>query len=116
MGFDLTETGKRAKTAAFVLQSLSSEDKNRALAAAADALKKDAQSIISENQKDLAKARERGTSPAMIDRLELNEKRIDDMAEGLMQVRSLPVPTALRYRRSGFPWEFAGSYTNPVRT
>lgn len=40
MGFDLTETGKRAKTAAFVLQSLSSEDKNRALAAAADALKK----------------------------------------------------------------------------
>lgn len=92
MGFDLTETGKRAKTAAFVLQSLSSEDKNRALAAAADALKKDAQSIISENQKDLAKARERGTSPAMIDRLELNEKRIDDMAEGLMQVSELPDP------------------------
>lgn len=92
MGFDLLETGRYAKTAAYSLQSLSCEEKNKGLLAVADALVKDCDRIIEENGKDIKKAKERGTSPAMIDRLELSKKRIDEMALGIRQVCGLPDP------------------------
>ena len=93
MGFDLIETGRSAKEAAFVLQSLSSEEKNKGLLAVADALEKNCRLILEANAKDVEKAKERGTSAAMIDRLELSEKRIGEMAEGVRQVCDLPDPT-----------------------
>lgn len=92
MGFDLNDTGKRAKTAAFVLQSLSDEEKKRALLAVADSLEADRGIILEENGKDVERAKERGTSSAMIDRLQLSEKRIADMALGVRQVCDLPDP------------------------
>ena len=92
MGFDLIQTGKNAKEAAFVLQSLSTKEKNNALMAVSDALVANSALIIKENEKDVDAAKEKGTSPAMIDRLALDEKRIADMAEGVRQVSALPDP------------------------
>ena len=60
MGFDLKRTGKNAKEAAFVLQSLSCDDKNRGLLAVADALEAEADAIIKENAKDIENAKARG--------------------------------------------------------
>ncbi len=92
MGFDLIETGKRAKEAAYKLQSLSSDRKNEGLYAVADALEKNSAAIISENKKDMEAAEKAGTSPALLDRLELNEKRIADIALSIRQVCDLTDP------------------------
>ena len=56
----LLRTGKNAKEAAFVLQSLSCDDKNRGLLAVADALEAEADAIIKENAKDIENAKARG--------------------------------------------------------
>ena len=92
MGFDLNETGKLAKEAAYTLQSLSREDKSRGLLAVADALEKNAAAIIGENKKDLENAKAAGTSDALLDRLMLDEKRIGEMALSVRQVSELPDP------------------------
>ncbi len=92
MGFDLIETGKKAKEAAYKLQSLSSDRKNEGLYAVADALEKNSAAIISENKKDMEAAEKAGTSPALLDRLELNEKRIADIALSIRQVCDLTDP------------------------
>ena len=92
MAFDINETGRAAKDAAFSLQALSCDEKNKALCAVADALIKNSALIISENAKDVAAAKEKGTSPALIDRLCLDEKRIGDMAVGVRQVAGLSDP------------------------
>ncbi len=92
MGFDLIETGKKAREAAYELQSLSSDKKNAGLYAVADALVAASAEIISENRKDMDAARNAGTSPALLDRLELNEKRIEDMAISIRQVCDLTDP------------------------
>ena len=92
MAFDIIETGRAAKDAAFILQTLSSDTRNKALCTVADALIKNNTIIISENAKDIAVAKEKGTSPAMIDRLYLDEKRIGDMALSIRQVAGLLDP------------------------
>ena len=91
--FDLIDTGKRAKTAAYILQSFSHEEKQKGLLAAADALEENADIIIAENKKDVEKAESGGTSAAMIDRLRLDEKRIKDMALSVRQIADLDDPT-----------------------
>lgn len=90
--FDLTDTGKRGKTAAFVLQSFSHEKKREGLFAVADALEKNADALIAENEKDIVKAKENGTSAAMLDRLKLDKKRIGEMALSVRQVADLDDP------------------------
>ncbi len=60
MAFDINETGRAAKDAAFSLQALSGDEKNKALCAVADALIKNSALIISENAKDVAAAKEKG--------------------------------------------------------
>ena len=92
MGFDLNETGREAKEAAYILQSLSTEKKNEGLRAVADALEKNIAPILKGNAADVEAARGRGTSEAMIDRLVLDEKRIRDMACGVRSVCDLPDP------------------------
>lgn len=92
MGFDITQTGKKAKEAAYVLQSLSCDKKNEGLRAVADALVKNADSIIAQNAVDLDRARSSGTSDAMLDRLMLDGMRIDAMALSIRQVCDLTDP------------------------
>jgi glutamate-5-semialdehyde dehydrogenase len=83
---------KEAKEGAKALAKLSSKEKNSILQTMAEALKKKAKTLIAENQKDITFAEKKGLSKALIDRLTLNEKRIDEMAKGLMEVTALPDP------------------------
>ncbi len=86
------EQAKLAKQAALKMAGLTTEQKNSALFAMADALEKRKDEIIKINAEDVQAAQEKGTRQNMIDRLILNEKRIADMAEGLRQTALLPDP------------------------
>lgn len=74
------------------VQKLSTEQKNRALSAAADKLVANKAQILDANKKDIDAGRASGMSEALIDRLTLTDKRIDQIAEGLLQVAALPDP------------------------
>ncbi len=82
---------KQAKAAKSVLAKLTSEQKNDALYAMADALVDSADDILSENLKDIEAARSI-ISDVMIDRLTLTKERIAAMAEGIREVAKLPDP------------------------
>ncbi|MBU4371814.1 MAG: glutamate-5-semialdehyde dehydrogenase [Proteobacteria bacterium] len=88
----MTEMGRQARRASTILARTSSNVKNRALAAMADALVRNGDLLIRENGKDLAHARGIGLSQAMIDRLTLTESIIAGIANGLAEVASLPDP------------------------
>lgn len=82
---------KQAKAAKSELAKLSSEDKNNALLAMADALWENCAAILEENKKDVEAARGKITD-VMIDRLSLDEGRIKGMADGIRDVVKLPDP------------------------
>lgn len=81
-----------AKEGAKSLAKASSKQKNQVLIKMAKAIKNRADELISENKKDIEYAEKKGLSMALIDRLTLNEKRINEMAEGLKEVTHLPDP------------------------
>lgn len=81
-----------AKKASHALARLSSAVKNDLLINMAEALVRNAESLIEENEKDLAAARENGLASAMVDRLALDFERIRSMANGLKEVAELPDP------------------------
>lgn len=83
---------KRAKEASYKLAALSSTHKNNALIGIADRLLAEEGKILEANKVDVSSAEARGVKPAQIDRLSLNRKRINDMAEGLRQIVNLPDP------------------------
>lgn len=82
---------KKAKDAKGELAKLSSEDKNNALLAMANALEEDCEAILAENKKDVEAARGK-ISDVMIDRLSLDEGRIKGMADGIRDVVKLADP------------------------
>jgi len=84
--------GAQAKAASRELAKLSSRRKNAILEAMADELDAQREWIKTENMKDLEAGRAAGLSAAMIDRLELTDKRIDGMINGLRDVAVLPDP------------------------
>ena len=88
----LNEIGKRAKRASFILGKLSNQKKNEALLAIAEALIEHQNDIIVENQKDVEKARSNGMKESLLDRLSLNEARIEGMANGIRKVAKLDSP------------------------
>ena len=89
--------GRAARAAAHVLAIASTEQKNRALRAAADALRARRHKILAANQRDMSEASAKGLSPALLDRLALDEKRVDAMAWGLEDIERLadPIGTVL---------------------
>jgi glutamate-5-semialdehyde dehydrogenase len=89
---DVHDAARRARLAARVLGSLTTEVKDRALHAAADAVLDNVDRIVSANAADLEIARSAGTPEAMLDRLALNPQRVDGIAAGLRQVAGLPDP------------------------
>lgn len=89
---DLQEMGKKACAAKYLLQKAQTEEKDRALNAAAQALCEHAEEIIMANEEDIAAGEANGMHPGMIDRLRLNTERIQAMAEGLRQITQLPDP------------------------
>jgi len=88
----LEKLGKNAKAAARVLAVASSEAKNMALIKAAEALRSRQNHILSENALDMDAATGKGLTGAMLDRLLLNEDRIEAMACGLEDISNLPDP------------------------
>ena len=82
----------KARASAAALRRLSTEEKNAALQAIADALESDAAGIFAANAEDVAAARQNGLSPAMVDRLTLTEGRFRSMVEGVRFVAGLPDP------------------------
>ena len=81
-----------AKEGGRTLAKVSSKQKNGALVSMAEALQKRSGELILENKMDIKFAQGKGLSKALIDRLTLNEKRINEMAQGLIEVSALPDP------------------------
>jgi glutamate-5-semialdehyde dehydrogenase len=81
-----------AREGARSLAKASSKQKNAALLGMAEALKRRSKELIRENEKDIKFAESKGLSKALIDRLTLTEKRIQEMAQGLAEVAALPDP------------------------
>ncbi|MEG1869533.1 MAG: glutamate-5-semialdehyde dehydrogenase [Oscillospiraceae bacterium] len=92
MSISVIEMGKAAKTAARELGQLGSNQKNKGLAAIAEALENNIDAIVAANEIDLKTARDNGTSPAMLDRLTLDKKRILDIAGAVRQLIGLDDP------------------------
>ena len=86
------QMGKQARAAAYQLAQLSSDEKNAILRAMAAAIRTAAPELLAANAKDIAAGTEKGLSAAMLDRLKLDEKRIEAMAAGIDQVATLPDP------------------------
>ena len=84
--------GRRARAASRALRLASTDRKNAALLAAADALVVAADHIVAANSVDLVRAEASGTSLAVLDRLRLNTDRVRSMAGGLRQVAALADP------------------------
>ncbi|EIP5899102.1 glutamate-5-semialdehyde dehydrogenase [Vibrio cholerae] len=89
---DLTVLGKAAKVASFQLATASTAQKNQALAIMADQLEAQSASILAANAKDIALGREAGLSDAMLDRLLLNESRLQAIANDVRNVIKLNDP------------------------
>lgn len=81
-----------AKRASRTLNYTSTQIKNDALLRMADLLEQHRDRVKRENERDLAAGRESGLSAAMMDRLELSDKRIAGIVEGLQQMVALPDP------------------------
>ncbi|MCK4743021.1 MAG: glutamate-5-semialdehyde dehydrogenase [Sulfuriflexus sp.] len=101
----MRELGMRARKASRVMASANTGQKNAALAAIADALLESRASLLAANKQDMDAGRKSGLDAALLDRLELNDERIDGMAEGLRQVAALPDPIGeiegMKYQPSG---------------
>ncbi|RUP34446.1 MAG: glutamate-5-semialdehyde dehydrogenase [Mycolicibacterium sp.] len=97
------DAARRARVASRVLATLTTQAKNRALHAAADAVLAAADAVLAANAEDIQTARAAGTAEAMIDRLALNPQRLDGIAAGLRQVAGLPDPVGEVLRGSTLP-------------
>lgn len=81
-----------AKRASRILRTASTRQKNAALLALADQIEKHAARIAHANAEDLAAARAAGLSPAFLDRLDVTDKVLREMAQGCRKVAELPDP------------------------
>jgi len=101
----MTQLGQQARAASRVLARAQTRQKNAALQAIAEAIAQQRAQILAENRKDLDAGRDKGLDAALLDRLELNDARIDGMIDGIHQIAALPDPVGevsdLKYQPSG---------------
>ena len=88
----INQLGSEAKEASVVLSQASLQQKNDALRCISQQIELKRKEILEENLKDLASAKEKSIGSALIDRLELNDDRINSMISGLQVVSDLPDP------------------------
>ncbi|MCZ6744557.1 MAG: glutamate-5-semialdehyde dehydrogenase [Alphaproteobacteria bacterium] len=88
----MARLGEAARDAAGALAMVATEAKNQALKAAAGAIRANAADILAANDADMEAAKTRGLSSAMLDRLELDDARIEAMAKGLEDIAALADP------------------------
>ncbi len=92
---ELNLKGQYAKNASYILNKASTVLKNDALTAIAKALIEKQELIINENNKDIENAKAKGMSKTLLDRLSLDNNRIEAMAQGVMQIVSLNDPVGI---------------------
>ncbi|MDA1369404.1 MAG: glutamate-5-semialdehyde dehydrogenase [Proteobacteria bacterium] len=101
----MLKLGIQARAASWEIGKASTAQKNAALLAIADAINSKREQLLAANQLDLVAGKGKQLEPALMERLELNEARIDSMIEGLRQVASLDDPVGeisdLKFRPSG---------------
>ncbi len=101
----IAEVGRSARAASRIIGSASSASKSEALKQIARAVDAARDNIKTENAKDMAAAEQNGIDQPLIDRLMLNDKGIDQMIEGILQVESLKDPVGemsdFSYRPTG---------------
>jgi glutamate-5-semialdehyde dehydrogenase len=101
----MTQLGQQARAASRVLARAQTRQKNAALQAIAEAIAEQREQILAENRKDLEAGRAKGLDEALLDRLELNDSRIDAMIDGIHQIAALPDPVGeisdLKFQPSG---------------
>lgn len=96
LAVDLTQMGEQARTAARLLAKATTEQKNAALAAMADALMANSDAILDANRLDLEDGRANGLTDALLDRLDL-QKRLVGIANDVRSVAGLPDPVGHEY-------------------
>ena len=89
---DYQAVAEQAKSARAVIATASTQTKNSALLAIKEAMAASRLSILQANLKDLDAGRNQGLDAALLDRLELNDARIDGMIEGVEHIIALPDP------------------------
>ena len=95
----MIEIGRGARAASLRLARATTTEKNAALAGMAAALRRGGNTLLAANADDLARARESGLTAATTDRLRLDEKRIDAIAQALDDIRALPDPIGSEIER-----------------
>jgi glutamate-5-semialdehyde dehydrogenase len=88
----MREIGARARAAARVIANAPAQQKTRALTAAARSLRERAREILAANARDLTEARARGLALSFLDRLTLDEARVEAMARAVEEIAALPDP------------------------
>lgn len=88
----MAEVGRKARAAAAPLSIATTEQKNKALMAAADAMLEARADILEANRLDLANAEKNGMAPSFIDRLTLDDGRINAIADGIRAIAALSDP------------------------
>ncbi len=89
---ELIEIGKKAKKASGIISNASSSVKDQILLIAASNLKKNKAQVLKANATDLENAEQNGLKGAILDRLKLNDERIDIIADGLVELSNLDDP------------------------
>lgn len=93
----------KAKSAVKQIRTLSTLTKNTVLRNLAEEIVKEKDHIIKENKKDLEEAKKKNLSPALIDRLELNEKRIISLSNSVLEISNLEDPVGKVIRGMTLP-------------
>jgi glutamate-5-semialdehyde dehydrogenase len=96
---DMNAMGVAARGAARAVREASTDTKNAALTAAAAAIREASTNILAANGDDIALATANGLSKAMLDRLMLDDKRIEAMAKGIEDIAALPDPVGRELAR-----------------
>ena len=100
---EMLALGASARSAARAMREASAESKNKALLAAAAAIRARRNDILAANARDVAAGKAAGLTPALLDRLTLDDKRIDAMAKGIADVAALPDPVGRELARWTVP-------------
>jgi len=91
--------GEQARAASRTLGLMTAADRTRALIAVAGAIRAAFSSILAANAQDMTAARDKGLAPSMLDRLSLDEPRIEAIARGVETVAALPDPVGRELAR-----------------
>jgi len=104
MSLDLREytdhITNKAKKASSQIRSLRTKIKNNVLHELAEALINESNAIIEKNKIDVEEGKKKGLSPALLDRLVLDEKRIQNLSKSVLEIASLPDPIGVVTRGS----------------